>query len=137
MAAALFKELLRRSNLLDRYRVESAGTWAEDGLPATTMAGQAMAERGLDLSDHRSRRIRGEWMPGFDLVLVMEDGHREALQIEFPDIADRVRLLAGMAGEDISIPDPVGGSIESYRALADELADLLLRGLAHIRNAVE
>lgn len=137
MAAALFKDLLGRSSLPDRTRVESAGTWAEEGLPAASMACQVMAERGLDLSHHRSRRLSGEMIRAFDLILVMEDGHREALRVEFPDIADRLHLLATMAGESFGIPDPFGGTLESYRALANELADLLDRGLPRIRTALE
>ena len=137
MAAALFKEPLGRSGMLERIQVESAGTWAEEGLPATSLARQVMAERGLDLSDHRSRRLSGDLLRAFDLILVMEEGHREALPIEFPDIADRLHLLANMVDENYSISDPIGGTLESYRALADELADLLQRGLPRIRLALE
>ena len=137
MAAALFKELLARNGMLDRIQVESAGTWAEEGLPATSLARQVLAERGLDLSDHRSRCLTGELLHPFDLILVMEEGHREALRVEFPDIAERLYLLANMVDEDYSIPDPIGGTLESYRALAEELADLLERALPRIRLALE
>ena len=137
MAAALFKDLLGRSDLLDQYRVETAGTWAEEGEPATSMARVVMRERGLDLSDHRSRRVTGELLRTFDLVLVMEEGHREALLAEFPDLSARLHLLTAMAGEDYSIRDPLEGTVESYRALADELADLLRRGLQRMTHALE
>jgi protein-tyrosine phosphatase len=137
MATALFKDLLGRSGLLDRCRVESAGTWAEEGQPATSLACQAMRERGLDLSDHRSRRVSGELLSAFDLILVMEQGHQEALRVEFPEVKDRVHLLAGMTGEDFTIPDPYGGTIETYRALTEELADVLQRGLPRIRSALD
>jgi len=137
MAAALFKALLARNGMLDRIQVESAGTWAEEGLPATSLARQVLAERGLDLSDHRSRCLTGELLHPFDLILVMEEGHREALRVEFPDIAERLYLLANMVDEDYSIPDPIGGTLESYRALAEDLADLLERGLPRIRLALE
>ena len=137
MAAALFRELLGRNGLLDRYRVETAGTWAEEGQPATPVARQVMRERGLDLSDHRSHRLNGELLRASDLILVMERGHGEALRTEFPEVGDRLHLLANMAGEDFTISDPVGGTLESYRALADELADLLQRGLPRMRLALE
>jgi protein-tyrosine phosphatase len=137
MAAALFKELLRREGLLDQYRLESAGTWAAEGEPATPLARAAVQERGLDLDDHRSRRVTGDLLRAFDLVLVMEEGHREALRAEFPDLADRIHLLASMAGEIYDIRDPGGGTLESHRAFADELADLLTRALPRIREALE
>jgi protein-tyrosine phosphatase len=93
-----------------------------------------MRERGLDLSGHRSRRVTGELLRPFDLVLVMDEGHREALLAEFPDLSARLHLLAAMAGEQYSIRDPVEGTLKACRGLADELADVLRRGPPRIRR---
>ena len=136
MAAALFEDLLSRSGLLGQFRVESAGTWAQEGDPVTRTAQAVMRERGLDVSGHRSRRVTGELLHSFDLVLVMEDGHREALLAEFPDLGPRLHLLTAVAGEGYSIRDPMDGTLESYRALADELGDLLRRGLPRLRQGL-
>ena len=136
MAAALCEDLLGRSGLLGQFRVESAGTWASDGDGATRAARAVMRERGLDLSGHRSRRVTRELLHSFDLVLVMEDGHREALLAEFPDLAPRLQLLSAVAGESYSVRDPLDGTIDNYRALAEELADLLRRGLPRLRQGL-
>ena len=136
MAAALFVDLLGRSGLLGKFRVESAGTWAQEGDPVTSMALAVMRERGLDVSGHRSRRVTGELLHRFDWVLVMENGHREALLAEFPDLEPRLHLLTSMAGEGYSIRDPIDGTLETYRAIADELVDLLRRGLPRFRQGL-
>jgi len=137
MAGALLKHLLEREGLLSRYRIDTAGTWAEEGDPAAQAAQVVMRERGLDLSHHRSRRVSGDLLRAFDLVLVMEDGHREALLADFPDLGARLHLLAAMAGEQYSIRDLVEGTLEAYQSLADELADILQRGLPRIRRLLE
>jgi protein-tyrosine-phosphatase len=129
MAAALFEDLLRRNGLRGRFRVESAGTWAGEGDPVTPMALAVMRERGLDVSGHRSRRVTGQMLREFDWVLVMEAGHREALLAEFPDLEPHLHLLTSVAGEPYDISDPVAGTLDTYRATADELEDLLKRGL--------
>ncbi len=52
-------------------------------------------EAGVDLSYHRARRI--EAVPGladFDLILAMERGQVEALQVEFPPSANTFTCLA-------------------------------------------
>ncbi len=132
MAAALFAKLIGQGRRRGDCRVDSAGTWAAEGTPATPFARQVMRERGLDLSGHRSKRISGELLRESDLVLVMEDGHREALSIEFPESAGRIHVLSTLAGERYSLFDPEDGTLESHRILADELTDLLQRGLPRI-----
>lgn len=54
----------------------SAGISALVGRPADGLAQELMAARGLDLSGHRARQLTPELATSFDLILVMEDGHR-------------------------------------------------------------
>lgn len=137
MAAALFGSLVSQVQRGEGCRVDSAGTWATDGTSATLLACRVMHERGLDLSGHRSKRIRAGHLQDADLVLVMEDGHREALSIEFPEYLARIHLLSSIVGERYSLCDPEDASLESHRILASEIADLLQRGLPRIRLLLE
>jgi protein-tyrosine-phosphatase len=93
-----------------------------------------MEARGLDLTEHRSRRVTEEMLRACDVALVMEDGHRQALQAEFPELANRVHLISELVGEKYSIGDPNGDPPEVYVALADELAELLRRGMPRLRE---
>lgn len=132
MATALFQN--RLMHLADRqtWRIESAGTWARNGLPVPRHVETVMGEWGLTLQQHRSRMIQPQLVTTFDLILVMEKGHREALRIEFPQRAHRVVLLSELAGYRYDIADPINGSLDDVRATAHELAALLARGFDRI-----
>lgn len=136
-AQALFERKLAEEGLENGWRVASAGTLAVPGIPATAHAQAVVREVGLDLTDHRSRPVEARLLAESDLVLVMEKGHKEALQFEFPEVAGRVYLLSEMAGAGYSVDDPVGKSIEEYRAMRAELQDLIDRGFERIRELAE
>lgn len=135
-AQALFEHKLEQADLDEEWRVASAGTLALPGIQATPNAREVVSELGLDLEGHRSQGINEGLLAQFDLILVMEQGHKEAIQFEFPGIADRVHMLSELAGPAYSIPDPVGRSIEDYRAMRSELQDLLDRGFDRLRELV-
>jgi len=134
MAETILRDLLHREDGVGNWTVGSAGTWAREGQPASASARWAMSVRGLDLTRHRSRRVSGEMLRAHDLALVMEEGHQQALRAEFPDLAGRVHLLSEIVGERYNIGDPNGDPPEVYVALAEELADLLRRGLPRLRE---
>lgn len=116
------------------WRIESAGVGAIDGQLATPETVQVAAERGVDVRRHRSRVTTGELLENFSLVLVMEQRHKDYLQQEFPQIAERVRLLTEMVDGEGEVWDPVGTGIENYRTMAAQLADLIERGMGRIRE---
>jgi protein-tyrosine phosphatase len=133
MAEAIFKAKLEEAGE-SNWRVESAGTWALGGRPAADFSQQVMAERGLDISRHRSRAINKEILDEFDLILTMESGHKEALKAEFPECAGRIYMLSEIVGGQQDIDDPIGRSKEEYRATADEIDRLLAGGFEELRR---
>lgn len=137
MAEALFRAELKkvRADWAD-WRVESAGTWTKDGEPAAANSRVVMENRGLNISDHLSRMVTGELLEEFDLILTMEPGHKEALCIEFPQIADRVYLLSEMQGFAIPVRDPYGGPLEAYEATAETIERLIRKGMARVLELV-
>ncbi|GAC1355895.1 MAG: hypothetical protein NVSMB42_14460 [Herpetosiphon sp.] len=114
------------------WHVESAGTWARDGLPAARRAGTLMREWGLTLDQHRSQSVTEQLLRSADIILVMEAGHREALRIEFPTVADRVFLLSELIDRSFDIPDPINGSAEDMADTAIEIDTLLTHGFARL-----
>jgi protein-tyrosine-phosphatase len=130
MAMAIFQSRVAREP--GSWLVESAGTWAPEGAPASVISQMVLAERGLDLSNHRSRRVSREIINSFDLVLTMEDGHKEALQIEFPEMAERIYLLSEMIGLKYNIADPMGGIDDDFRSTANEITQILTDGYEKI-----
>jgi protein-tyrosine phosphatase len=109
IAAAWFKDELAKRKQENRWSILSAGTWTTDGLPAMPDAIQQAKLIGLDIQKHRSRVITRDMLQDADLVLVMESGHKEALQVEFPSYREKILLLSEAAnGILYDIPDPMG-----------------------------
>lgn len=129
MAEALFAQRLSR-RAVKGARVESAGIGAEDGHPAAPIAQELMRERGLDLSDHRSRLLTQELLADFELVLVMEERLKKAVEHAFPASRGRVQAIGRFGKFDVL--DPWGGPRADYeRALS-----LIERGLDDYEKAL-
>jgi protein-tyrosine-phosphatase len=132
-ASAIFIEKLRRSEEdWQQWCVESAGTWARENLPTTPEMMGVMAKRGLDVKNHRSRMVSAEILAGFALILTMESGQKEALQIEFPFASRRIYLLTEMAGARVQIYDPFDTSALGLQILFNQIDDWLERGFQRI-----
>lgn len=132
MAAALLRRRLADSPHPDAWRVASAGTWVRPQAPAAFLMQQVARDRGIDLSDHQAQEVNLALLQDQDLVLVMERGQKEALALEFPWVASRLYLLSELAGPAYDVADPIDQALEGYRATAQELDDLISRGLARM-----
>jgi protein-tyrosine phosphatase len=93
-----------------------------------------MQERGLDISHHRSHSVNQELLEGFDLILTMESGHKEAIRAEFPQVSGRVYLLSEMAERTHNIDDPIGRSVVEFRATVDEIESIIDAGFQKIQE---
>ena len=133
IAAAFFARRLQKQGDAQAWSVGSAGTWAEPDLPVVPSAKWMADNLGIDLQAHKSRRINPELLAQYDLILVMENSHREALLVEFPGIKDRLFLLAKVAaGVAYDVPDPVILQNETFLDIARELSDLIDNGFEKI-----
>jgi protein-tyrosine phosphatase len=94
------------------FRVVSAGTRAETGLPADPLAREALREVQLDLGAHRTQALNPKLLDHADWIFTMTRAHRESILELMPECRERVRLLSDR-GQDI--PDPASKSIEHYR----------------------
>src|SRR5207244_3888771 len=81
-----------------------------------------------DLSSHRSRRVDHKMAEAADLLLCMTRSQREALQVEFPDVAGRIHLLSAMAGPAFDVLDPYGGPHQGYVDMVAEIKQLVEAG---------
>ena len=134
MAAALFEHAARRHGDSDLWIVESAGTWAMDGQPATGHAQTMMAQRELDIRKHRAHTITREDVESSDVVIVMTENHRQALVAEFPAHRHKIHLLGEVDGSKQDVADPYGGSLPEYKECANELERLIELGYPLIKS---
>lgn len=125
LAQEIFKRLLAEHGQSTGWRVQSAGTWAVNAAPPINHAVTIGRELGVDITEHRSRPVDAELMASADLVLVMEQGHKEALQFEFPGTRQKIYLITEITGEAIDVEDPVGRSLEDFRVIGRQLQEML------------
>lgn len=125
------------SQSLDNWQIESAGVWASAGYPAARNTLQVLENRGIDISNHRSRPITPELISEFDLILVMERNQKEALQAAFPEFADRIYLLSEMIDQHTDIIDPIGGTLFDFEDTAQEIETILSEGILKILKLVK
>jgi protein-tyrosine-phosphatase len=121
MAAAIARRIGHERGL-DDLHLESAGTSAWDGQPASDGSLLVGLERQLDLNEHRSRTITPALVESQDLILTMGPHHRD--QVEGMGGAGKTFLLSSYAShgaDDRPISDPFGGDLETYRTTFDEL----------------
>lgn len=94
MAEGIARHLIvsRYGHAADYVEVESAGTAGLQGNPAAVEAVGTLRERGIDISGHRARALNRDVVSGCDLVLLMEERHRQVLGLMTD--ADRAVLPA-------------------------------------------
>ncbi len=122
---------------LGDWEVSSAGTLALDGDPPSRFGAEVLAERGIDIHDHRSREATRDQVIMADLVLCMESAHAEALRVEVPDRREQIRLLTEMIDRDEDIADPYGGPKPWYEVMVDQVTGIIEQGLPQIVSLVE
>jgi protein-tyrosine-phosphatase len=123
----------------DRLLVGSAGVSAFDGSGASGGAVRAAAANGLDLSSHSATRVTHEEVSAADLILTMSSAHlARVMELGAGERAAMLTSFAGAAPEDTpsSIPDPIGGSDEEYRATFELLERLIGRVLERLGPVV-
>jgi protein-tyrosine phosphatase len=136
MAEAIARKLLadrlqvKEADLPERgYRVVSAGTAAGHGGAAAEEAEQAVKKFGANLSTHETRPVTVAMIEEADRVWVMTPRHRKTLVEWMPDHAAKIELLDPSGRE---VDDPIGGSAELYRTVAQQIHDSLVQRLKEI-----
>ena len=118
MAEALLRRALRGQ---EGVIVESAGLGALVDHPASEHAVALMAEQGEDISGHRARQIHPDMVRAADLVLVMEAGHKRAIDDADPTARGKVYRLGEWQGRDIA--DPYRKPRDAFAAALEDIAE--------------
>lgn len=130
LAAAILAEKLAATADYADASVQSAGTAAWDGTPASEGSYLVALERGLDLSSHRARMLTVDQVQDADIILTMSDAHTR--RVAELGGEQKVFTLADYAGNPDGrrdVRDPMGGDVAGYRetaVLLDALLDLAI-----------
>jgi protein-tyrosine phosphatase len=92
--------------------VQSAGIGALVNHPADETTCAMMRSRGVELSAHRGRQLTREFLRWAELVLVMEQQHRDAVLALDPTARGKTFLLGHWTNTEI--PDPYRRGDEAH-----------------------
>jgi ribose 5-phosphate isomerase B len=136
MAEGLFRHLTGKMG--GKYRASSAGVGAVDGMPPSTHAVAAVKELGIDISHHRSRALTAAQVRAADLILGMTHGHAHAVALMHPQAAEKTFVLREfddtLDAFEKDIPDPIGGSYQTYLRCRDEIEQGIFSMLKYLES---
>ena len=125
MAEALLRQRIAAAGQGDAYQVESAGTGAWTGQPATPEAMGVMQEKGLSLAGHRSRKATPAMIDSADLVLTLSRSHRQSLIQLGVTQEEKIVSLGEFVDRAEDVADPYGVGLAEYRRCAAQIERLV------------
>ena len=132
MAEGTFRHLVEEQGLEHLMEIDSAGTGAwHVGNPPDHRATATAAQRDIDLSLQRARKVRGEDFEYYDHILAMDDeNHDNLMRMSPSEHQHKVRLFLSLAPElhEREVPDPYYGGDQGFEHALD-LVQAASRGL--------
>ena len=133
MAEGLLKKYLKDRGR-DGISVRSAGTGTLGAQPPMKETIKVMKAEGVDVSGCMSQRLNLELVKEADLILVMEEHHKDRVKRWDEEAASKTYLLkefgAATGPKDpskLEVGDPIGKSPEYYIACAKEIRNEIER----------
>ncbi|MGI2883115.1 low molecular weight phosphotyrosine protein phosphatase [Vibrio furnissii] len=111
-------------NLLPEKHIASAGIGVEKsrlvGKEADPSASQVAEQHGVSLAGHSAEQITSALCAKYDLILVMEKKHIQALSEIAPEARGKTMLFGQWIGQ-IDISDPYRQSIEAFEHVYQQI----------------
>jgi protein-tyrosine-phosphatase len=138
MAAALLRAALP-PEWEGEVTVSSAGTHAWNGSPAASLSVVAMGEKGFDIRSHKARLVTPDIINKASLIVALADEHMLDMNAAAPGAGEWMVLLGGLDPdrENTDVDDPIGGSLDDYRAARDDMAHLIRLLLVYIADRLD
>jgi protein-tyrosine phosphatase len=138
-AEGFFRAHARQAGLLDRLRIDSAGTHGYHvGHPPDSRAIAEAAAFNIDISGLRARQVQARDFHEFDHIVAMDADNLRILQRLLPGEAPaRLSLMMEFARDldESEVPDPYYGNQGDFTYMC-QLLDAATRGLLeHIRTS--
>ena len=138
-AEGVFRHRVAEAGLSEIIETDSAGTHGfHVGNPPAPRAEAAASERGIDLSDIRSRRFSQYDLAAFDYILVMDDENFSHLlgNASTNEERERIHRLLDFASNATQreVPDPYYGPAGGFDRVFDLIEDASAGLLHHLRT---
>lgn len=133
-AHGLFTKQMRQERQKG-FHSDSAGLLALPGNSATAPAQKVAAEHGVDMTEHKAKRLSKKLVDWADLILVMEKPHKDELLAGFPEAKDKtflIRHFARFGSRSRGIADPYGLQYDAYRFCYLDIEDAVSGLVDHL-----
>jgi protein-tyrosine phosphatase len=138
LAEGVFRQLIDREGLADRFAIDSAGTSSYHiGEPPDRRTASLARQRGVVL-EHAARQVVAADFDRFDYILAMDASNLGKLQrLGGGGTRARVELLRVFdpeAADDLEVPDPYFGGADGFAEVHDMVEAACEGLLRHIRD---
>ncbi len=116
MAEIILKKKLKLAGN-KKFKVKSAGIYAEDGKKISEFSALALKQMGYRITPFKSRLATANVLLSSDVIICMTEGHKKLIR-NFPNVYS-INELTGLG--DIS--DPFGGDLNSYVKTSHQIED--------------
>lgn len=135
MAEAIAAEGIRKDAALNgRVVVGSAGIFAAGRQDMSGNAKAALEALGIPYLQHKSQPLTAELGREADLILCMQQGHKDAVERMQPVALGKTFVLKEFAGLEGDITDPYGGDLDVYLDSAKDILEAVSKALSRIRE---
>jgi protein-tyrosine phosphatase len=122
-AEGVFRTIARQRGVLERLRIDSAGTHDyHTGEAPDPRSIEHAAKRGYDLKPLRARQVAASDFRDFGWILAMDRGHLRILNAVAPQDSDsRVQLFLEHSARwrGLEVPDPYYGGVQGFETVLD------------------
>ena len=131
-AHGVFEHIVNSEHLAEHFEIDSAGTHAYHvGSKPDQRAQQTAANRGIDLSYIRGRKVHETDFKHYDYILAMDSDNYSILDQACPEeYKTKISLFLDFAPEHPldEVPDPYYGGIKGFENVFD-MVDAASKGL--------
>lgn len=117
LAEGVFRNVIEKRGIADRFTIDSAGTgaWHQGSAPDPRSI-EVAARHGMDISRQRARQVTETDFARFDLILAMDRANLRDLQRRAPEGSPAVVALLTEFAESrgVDVPDPYYGGADGF-----------------------
>ncbi len=135
-AHGVFRKLVQQAGLEAKIQIDSAGTHAyHTGEPPDPRSQAAAKDRGIDISDLRSRVVEIEDFRNYDYILVMDhNNYNHLMNLSPPELQNKIQLFLEYAPElkSQAVPDPYYSGLDGFELALDMIEKASYGLLKHL-----